>query len=63
MRHIYIYICLMTALLPTFLSFLGAEGPKNLKIRLGGFAGVWGFSCSFLVSSCTFLLLGSGLRV
>ena len=53
----------MTDLLPTFLVFfLGAEGPTNLKIRLAGFPGVLGSSCSFLVSSCSFLHLGSGFR-
>ena len=52
----------MTDLLPTFLAFfLGAEGPKSLKIRLGCFPGVLGSSCSFLVSSCSFLVLVQGL--
>ena len=51
----------MTDLLLTFFHFLGAEGPKNLKIRLGCFPGVLGSSCSFLVSSCSFLFLVLGL--
>ena len=51
----------MTDLLPTFLAFFGCRGSKNLKIRLGCFPGVLGSSCSFLVSSCSFLFLVLGL--
>ena len=41
----------------------GRRGSNKSESRLGGFPGVWGFSCSFFVFLFFFSLLGLGLRV